>query len=318
MTAADDRVTAVVLTFNEAVHIERCLARLAEVADRIVVIDSHSTDGTIDIARAHGAHVLQNPFVNHAAQFQWGVDAAGIGPGWILRIDADEYLEQALIGEIRTRLPALDPGVGAVAMRRKVLFQGQWIRWGGYYPTVLTRLWRVGAASIEQRWMDEHVLVEQGRTILFKRGDLVDDNLKDLTDWTAKHNGYATRQAIEFLSLEYPLLPLRNNGALNSGARWKRLLRNGIYARAPLFLRAFLYQFQRYVLRLGFLDGRKGLVFHTLQGFWNFFLVDAKIAEGRAYIDRHGLVDFRRHMAERHHMLLPEVERDVAAQDTQP
>jgi glycosyltransferase involved in cell wall biosynthesis len=306
MTSAADRITAVVLTFNEAVHIERCLTGLASVADRVVVVDSFSSDGTVEIARAHGAEVLQNPFVNHAAQFQWGVDQAGIAAGWILRIDADEYLEDALATEIRERLPSLDADVGAIAMRRKVFFQGQWIRWGGYYPTVLTRLWRVGAASIEQRWMDEHVLVRHGRTLLFKRGDLVDDNLKDLTDWTAKHNSYATRQAVEFLSMQFPLLPNRNSGALNTGARFKRLLRNGIYARAPLFLRVFLYQFQRYVLRLGFLDGRKGLVFHTLQGFWNFFLVDAKIAESRDYIRRHGLAAFRQHLAERHGVTLPE------------
>lgn len=306
MTGAADRVTAVVLTFNEAVHIDRCLARLMAVADRVLVIDSFSSDATVEIARAHGAEVLQHAFVNHAAQFQWGVDQANIAGGWIFRIDADEYIEESLAAEIRCRLPTLGPDVGAIAMRRKVFFQGQWIRWGGYYPTILTRLWRVGAASIEQRWMDEHVLVHHGRTLLFKQGDLIDDNLKDLTDWTAKHNNYATRQAVEFLSLEYPLLPQRTTGTLNTGARVKRLLRNGLYAKTPLYLRVFLYQFQRYVLRLGFLDGPKGLVFHTLQGFWNFFLVDAKIAESREYIGRHGLAAFRHHLAERHGVSLPD------------
>lgn len=310
MTPVADRITAVVITYNEELHIDRCLARLAQVADRIVVVDSFSTDATVAIARRHGAEVLQNPFVNHAAQFQWGVDEARIATGWILRIDADEFLEDAAIAEIRERLPALTPDVGAIALRRKVFFQGRWIRWGGYYPTVLTRLWRVGAASIEQRWMDEHVLVHRGTTELFTRGDLVDDNRKDLTDWTAKHNGYTTRQAIEFLSLDYPLLPRSDPGALNAGARVKRLLRNGLYARAPLFLRVFLYQFQRYVLRLGFLDGRKGLVFHTLQGFWNFFLVDAKIAESRAYIAKHGIDGFRDHLAERHKIVLPAIAPD--------
>lgn len=309
MTDAANRVTAVVLTFNEAVHLERCLAALASVAHRVVVVDSFSTDATLEIAQAHGADIVQNPFVNHAAQFEWGVAAAGIDTGWILRIDADEYLEPALAAEIAERLPTLAPDVGAVAMQRKVFFQGQWIRWGGYYPTVLTRLWRVGAARVEQRWMDEHVVVDQGKTLLFTAGDLVDDNRKDLTDWTAKHNGYTTRQMVEFLSAEYPLLPeARDAGALNASARRKRLLRNGVYARTPLFLRVFLYQLYRYVLRLGFLDGRKGLVFHTLQGFWNFFLVDAKIAEARAFIAANGLPAFRRHLAERHNIRLPDVE----------
>lgn len=306
MDDASSRITAVILTYNEELHIGRCLDRLQGLAERILVIDSFSTDATLDIARSKGAEILQNRFVNHAAQFQWGIDQGDIADGWILRIDSDEYLEPALIDEIRARLPGSPDEVGAVAMQRKVFFQGQWIRWGGYYPTVLTRLWRVGAASIEQRWMDEHVLVTRGRTELFRGGDLVDDNRKDLTDWTAKHNNYTTRQAIEFLSLEYPLLPQRNAGALNRKARLKRFLRNTFYATAPLFLRVFLYQFQRYVLRLGFLDGRKGLVFHTLQGFWNFFLVDAKIAEARQFISAHGLDAYRTHLAERHGISLPQ------------
>jgi glycosyltransferase involved in cell wall biosynthesis len=299
-------ITAVILTFNEAIHIERCLARLAPLGARLVVVDSFSTDGTVEIARQMGAEVLQNPFVNHAAQFQWGVDEARMAEGWVLRIDADEYLEPALIDEIRDQLDSLPDEVAAVSFRRKVLFQGKWIRWGGYYPTVLTRLWRAGAAHIEQRWMDEHVVVERGETQLFRRGDLVDDNLHEIAHWTDKHNKYTTRQMIEFLSLDFPLIPdeQRSRGALNRDARLKRFLRNGVYARSPLYLRALLYYLQRYVLRLGFLDGRRGFVFHTLQGFWNFLLVDVKIGEARAFIAREGLPAFLEHLEKRHGIAL--------------
>ena len=299
-------ITAVVIAFNEEIHIRRCLERLKPAVDRIVVVDSYSTDGTDEIAREMGADVLHNRFVNHAAQFQWGVDNAGIAEGWILRIDADEYLEPALVAEIRERVEALPPEVTAVEMRRKAFFQGKWIRWGGYYPIVLTRLWRVGAARIEQRWMDEHIVVEHGQTLLFRRGDLVDDNLKDIGWWTEKHNGYTTRQMVEFISLEYPELTGARapEGELNRAARLKRFLRNGLYARAPLYLRALLYFLQRYFLRLGFLDGRAGFVFHTLQGYWNFLLMDVKIGEARRFIAEHGIDAFRRHLAERHKIVL--------------
>ena len=87
---------------------------------------------------------------------------------------------------------------------------------------------------------------------------------------------------------------------LNESAGAKRYLRNNVYARSPLYLRALLYFVQRYVLRLGFLDGRQGLVFHTLQGFWNFFLIDAKVDEARTYIRLHGVDAFRSHLADRH------------------
>ncbi|MBN8806912.1 MAG: glycosyltransferase family 2 protein [Sphingomonas sp.] len=298
-------ITAVVLTFNESVHLGRCLARLRPLADRLVVIDSFSTDDTVAIARAAGAEVYQHAFVNHAAQFAWGLEQAAVTQGWVLRVDADEYLEDQLIAEISATLPGLPPDVTGIEMRRKVYFQGRWIRWGGYYKTVLTRLWRAGAAHVEQRWMDEHVAMLHGRTIWLKTGDLVDDNLRDLTWWTDKHNSYTTRQMVEFLNLEYELIP-RNATAeqLNARAQRKRFMRNSIYARSPLYLRATLYFLQRYFLRLGFLDGRRGFVFHFLQGYWNFMLMDAKVDEGRRYIAEHGLDAFRAHLAERYKIVL--------------
>lgn len=298
-------VTAVILTFNETLHIERCLQRLRPIADRIVVIDSFSTDDTVDLARAAGAEVFQHAFVNHAAQFAWGLDQAKIDTGWVLRVDADEYLEDALIAEITAALPRLSDDVTGIEMRRKVFFQGKWIRWGGYYRTVLTRMWRAGAAHVEQRWMDEHVALTRGRTVWLKAGDLVDDNLRDLTWWTDKHNGYTTRQMIEFLNLEYDLIPRSAGGEqLNARVQRKRFLRNTVYARSPLYVRATLYFLQRFFLRLGFLDGRRGFVFHFLQGYWNFMLMDAKVDEGRRYIAMHGIDAFRTYLAERHHIVL--------------
>ena len=305
MSAARPPITAVILAFNEQVHIGRCIERVKPLVDRIVVVDSFSSDSTVDVAKSLGAEVLQQPFVNHAAQFNWGVEAAAISSGWILRIDADEWLEPKAIAEIQRLLPTIDDEIAALSFRRKVIFQGRWIRWGGVYPTILTRLWRVGMARVEQRWMDEHVAVTGGRTMLVARGDLVDENLKDLADWTAKHNAYTTRQVVDFLSLDFPLgIDRWPQGELPAGARRRRFLRNSVYARAPIYLRSLLYFLYRYVLRLGFLDGRQGLVFHTLQGFWNLFLIDAKYDEARHFIARHGLDEYRRYLAERHGIAL--------------
>lgn len=296
-------ITAIILTRNEAIHIGRCIERLKPLTDRIIVVDSFSTDGTVALAKAAGAEVWPHAFENHALQFQWALDRLNQLTGWILRIDADEWLEPAAIDWIRERVTKAPDEVGALDIRRKVIFRGRWIRWGGYYGTVLTRVWRAGAARIEQRWMDEHIIVERGSVERITAGDIVDENLKDITDWTAKHNGYATRQMVDFINLEQPLMKKANSaGTLTATAKWKRVLRNNLYARAPLFLRAYLYFFWRYIVRLGFLDGKQGLVFHTLQGFWNFFLMDAKIDEARDYIRRHGLEAFREHLAGHHGM----------------
>ena len=294
-------ITAIVLTRDEAVHIARCIERLRSLADRIVVVDSRSTDNTVAIAQAAGAEVWGHDFTNYAVQFQWALDQLGGSLGWVIRIDADEWFEPSAIAELKRRIEQASPDVGAFEIRRKVIFRGRWIRWGGYYRTVLTRAWRAGTAHIEQRWMDEHIVVDQGRIERIGDGDLVDENLKDITDWTAKHNGYTTRQMIDFINLEVPLVRITEAATtLNRAAQTQRFLRNRVYARSPLYLRALLYFLQRYILRLGFLDGRQGLVFHTLQGFWNFFLIDAKVDEARSYIRDHGADAFRQYLATRH------------------
>jgi glycosyltransferase involved in cell wall biosynthesis len=310
-------ITAIILSFNEEVHIARCIERLWPVVQRIVVIDSFSTDRTVEIARSLGAEVLQNVFRNHAAQFQWGVDHAQVTTDWTIRIDCDEYLEDGLIDAIVSQVPSLSQDVTACTFKLKVIFRGKFIRWGGCYRTILTRLWRTGVGHIEQRWMDERIVTTHGVHHRLQGGDLVDENLKDITWWTDKHNSYATKHMIDFISLEQPLFPVdaRIQADVNGTAKWKRFLRNIVYGGAPLYLRAVLYFFQRYFLRLGFLDGRNGFAWHFLQGFWLFVLMDAKVDEARQFIDEHGLDAFKQHLVERFGIveLVPIVSDTVSA-----
>lgn len=294
-------LTAIILTFNEEIHIERAIASVAALVERVVIVDSFSTDRTVEIARGLGAEVVQRPFINQGEQFQWALDTLEIASDWVLRLDADEYLEPDLADEIEARLPSLSAEITGVEMPRKVLFQGRWIRHGGYYPLHFLRMWRTGAGHIEQRWMDEHAVLVRGRSVRF-RGNFVDENLKDITWWTEKHNRFTTRQMVDYINLEHPLFP-RDQTMVNDSngqARWKRFLRNAVYGKAPLYLRAVLYFLQRYILKLGFLDGRKGFVFHVLQGFWNMMLIDVKIGEARAFIADHGVEAFKAHLRSRH------------------
>lgn len=272
-------LTALILTHNEALHIERCIRSLQTVAERIVLIDSFSSDNTCSIAQRLGAEVLQNVWVNYAIQFQWGLDHANITSDWILRIDADEYLTPKLADEIAHKLPLLEAGVSGVVLKRQVHFMGRWIRYGGYYPTKLLRIWRNGTGRIEQRWMDEHIKLSEGRTVEFEH-DFVDDNLNNLTWWTNKHNNYSTREAVDLLNREFDLFEedtILGSGGGNGQDKRKRWYKDNIYVKMPLFLRAFAYFLFRYFLKLGFLDGKAGLIWHLLQGGWYRFLVDAKI-----------------------------------------
>lgn len=280
-------VTAVILTFNEEQHLARCIASVQAVATDVVVVDCSSTDATLDIARAHGARVLQHAWINHAAQFNWALTQLGADTEWVLRIDADEVLTPVLIEEIRTRLPRIGPEIDGVYWGRRMTFQGRLIRHGGVFPVRVLRLFRHGRGQCENRWMDEHIKVA-GPTVDFA-GEMIDDNLNSLTWWTDKHNRYASREAVDLLNLEYRFMPHDTVASLRGGkqAGVKRWLKERVYARLPGGFRAFAYFFYRYVLRLGFLDGQAGTAFHFLQGFWYRYLVDAKVVEVKRYMQEH-------------------------------
>ncbi len=272
-------ITLIVLTLNEEKQIERCINSTKKICSEIFIVDSFSTDNTKSISEKLGAKVFQHQWLgNHAKQFNWGLENFPIKTEWILRLDADEYLTLELSTEITQKLSTLGKDVNGVIFKRRVHFMNRWIKHGGYYPTYLLRLWRFGSGKFEERWMDEHVKLESGKTITFEN-DFVDDNLNNLTWWTNKHNNYATREAIDLLNIRYKFLKSDSINAelTQQQDKRKRWLKENLYTYLPLFLRPFLYFIYRYIFRLGFLDGKAGLIWHFLQGFWYRFLVDAKI-----------------------------------------
>lgn len=274
-------LTVIILTYNEEIHLERCLRSIRDIARRVVVVDSFSSDRTVAIARANGAEVLQNRFVNQAVQFQWALDHASITTDWIMRLDADEIVEPDLAVQIAHELYALPLDVTGINLNRKHIFLDRWIRHGGRFPLVLLRIWRTGRGRIEQRWMDEHIVVESGRTVTFV-GGFADHNLNDLTFFTDKHNKYATREAIEILNRKYRLFQsddILNTNTASFQASLKRNLKEKIYNKLPFWMGPTGYFIYRYVLLLGFLDGKPGAIYHFLQGFWYRFLVGAKVVE---------------------------------------
>lgn len=274
-------ITAIILTYNEEIHIERCIRSLLPITKKIFIVDSFSTDRTVNLAESLNAEVVQRKFINQAEQFQWALDNLLIESEWIIRLDADEYMEPDLLQELPKALVNVNDAVTGFYIRRKVFFYGKWIRYGGFYPHTLLRLWRNGKGRVEQRWMDEHiVLPPEDKTIRLK-GHLVDDNLKGMTFWINKHNSYASREMVELLNNKYHLFhtddSLRKMD--DSQAKWKRIMKDNIYSKLPLALRSTLYFIYRYIFRLGFLDGSKGFLWHFMQGYWYRMLVDVKIME---------------------------------------
>jgi glycosyltransferase involved in cell wall biosynthesis len=275
------KLAVVILAHNEGVHIGRALDHVKAIAAEVFLIDSGSTDATVAIAEARGAVALSNPWTNYAQQFQWALDHAPITTDWVMRLDADEIIEPDLAAEIAARLQTLAPEVTGVNLKRKHIFMDRWIRHGGRYPLTLLRIWRRGAARIEQRWMDEHMLLTDGTAVTFE-GGFSDHNLNDLTFFTDKHNKYATREAVDVLNQKYDLFPRDeaiNAHSTSGAASGKRWLKEQIYNRLPFWAAPLGYFLYRYIIQLGFLDGREGLIYHGLQGGWYRFLVAAKIVE---------------------------------------
>lgn len=279
-------LSVIILTYNEKLHIARCLERLTELRPaRIIVVDSHSTDGTQAIACAMGAEVVEHDWPgNQAEQFNWALDNLDISTEWILRLDADEYLSPELMDEIRSTLPTLPTDVSALIMPLGRVFMGRTLKHGIVNGVSIVRLFRSGTCRYEHRLMDEHLQVLQGRTIAL-RNKFYDDSLLPIADFITKHNDYALREAALELAARYPLPDVANqtdtttaHGALSDDVAAKRRQKD-TYARMPLFVRAFGYFVYRYIVRLGFLDGREGFLWDFLQGWWYRTLVDAKILE---------------------------------------
>ncbi len=279
-------LTTIILTHNEARHIERAIRSVQQFAREVMVVDSGSTDNTVEIARANGATVLQNKWTNYAQQIQWAHDNAPITSDWVMRLDADEVIEPDLATRIRTELPRLPDDVVGINLKRKHVFLGRWIRHGGRYPLLLLRIWRRGHGRIENRWMDEHIIVWGGRTVTFE-GGFTDHNLNDLTFFTDKHNKYATREAIDIINERRGLfardVELVNEGGSRQAAL-KRWIKEKVYNRIPYQISVPAYFLYRMVFQLGFLDGKAGVVYHGLQGLWYRFLVGAKVDELQAAI----------------------------------
>lgn len=269
-------ISAIILTYNEEIHIERCINNVSRIAKEIFIIDSYSTDNTIEIAKSLGARVYQNKWEkSYSKQFNWALKNCDISTKWILRIDADEYLTDELINELYAKFEKIPDSVSGIEIPLKRIFMGHEIK-RGIKKSTQVRFFKYGKAECEQRCMDEHIIIQGGVTEF--HGAWVDNNLSTIGQWITKHNGYAERETIDLLINNYAVIDKCSDMHLTKKAAIQR--KNKLnYSRMPLFWRAFFYFCFRYIVKGGFLDGKEGFLWHFLQGWWYRTLVDAKILE---------------------------------------
>lgn len=259
-----ESITVIILTKNEEKNIGAAVKSARQIANRVIVVDSGSTDQTLAVAAANGAETCFHEWSTHARQFNWALDNCNIDTDWVFRLDADERITPELADEI---LQLQDDGFDGYEMRWRVYFMGKWIKHGGTHKPYFLRLFRYGKGRVEDKVMDEHIRVAGKVGKL--QGDLLHYDYKGLDAWLNKHIWYSRLE----LNLYRDVYKCNND--LTGVQQQKR----GFYYKLPMFLRARLYYWYRYYIQLGFLDGTPGKVFIYLQAYWYRFLVDAKIYE---------------------------------------
>jgi len=268
-----DPVAVVILTFNSAAVIEQTVRAAQRVSPIVICVDSGSSDGTPDILRGLGCEVHSRPFRHYADQRNWAIQTLGNGYAWQLHLDADEVLDELAVAELRRALG--NPGRHAgFVLKRLTYFMGRPLRFAGENSWHL-RLFRSGQGQCEDRLYDQHFVCSGPVARL--RGVMHDMNVGSVSEWTARHNRWSDLEVKELLRADSSGAALR--GQLSADPRQRRRLYKGIYYRLPPGWRALAYFVFRYVLQLGFLDGRAGFYYDFLQALWFRMLVDAKLTE---------------------------------------
>lgn len=262
-------LTVIILTKNEEKNIKASIESAKQIAKRIVIVDSGSKDKTVEIAESNGADVFFHEWSGHAAQFNWALDNSNIQTEWVFRLDADERISKELATEILLRLSQEESNfVNGYAMRWRVYFMNKWIKHGGTHKPYFLRLFRYGKGYVEDKLMDEHIIVEG---IVEKlNGDLIHYDYKGLDAWMNKHIWYSQLE-----------LQMYNEQSDLTGGNETQKKKRGFYYKLPIFFRARIYYWYRYYVQLGFLDGKEGKIFIYLQAYWYRYLVDVKIYEMR-------------------------------------
>jgi len=269
-------ISVIVLTLNEEANIAPCLETIVDWAGEVFIVDSGSTDRTLNIISHYEAKVVHHPFENYSRQRNWAQASLPLTHQWVFHIDADERVSPQLIGKLRQLFATgrVEPATAGFLVRRLIHFLGRPITHGGIYPTYHCRIFKKELGHCEDREYDQHFIVEgETKTI---GADLVEMTASSLFSWTARHNKWAQMEASQLAKADHgeqtDMVKARFSGSPIERRRW---LRSHFYGRAPIFARGAMYFLARYLLRGGFLDGTSGLIYHFLQGFWFRFYVDA-------------------------------------------
>jgi glycosyltransferase involved in cell wall biosynthesis len=271
-------VSVVVLSFNEEVNIERCIRSLKLLSDDIWVVDSCSTDRTVELARAAGANVEVRPWPGYARQWNYGLSQLPFKHEYVMIHSSDEQIPEAWAREFQAVLDGDSPP-DLVLTAFRFWWMGKPVVHGNYGKTFIVKAGRRPLMQYEDRACNEHIPL-QGRIYEMKE-KYEHRDAKEVERWVLKHVRYARLEAEERLKArgrgDGDKPSLRGSRA-GQRVRW---LRENVYDRIPMFVRPFAYFTYRYVGGAGWRDGVTGTLFHVLHALWFPFLIDVFELEER-------------------------------------
>lgn len=272
-------ITAIILTKNEEKNIVDCLKSIEGFADRVVIVDSGSTDNTIELLKGFEVDVYIHPFENYARQFNWGIENTNITTKWILRLDADERFTPELCKELELLMKQHEnDDINGITIEAWFYFMEKCIKHGGSKKRKLM-VFKTGIGSIEDRRMDEHTILSSGISVSAKER-FIHYDFRNLDYFISKMNWYATREMQDYMISVESSTTINLNDKNITKTRNKKY---GVYYKFPMFFRSWLLFIYFYIFKLGFLDGKEGFIYHYLYQRWYRFLVDAKIYEQKQF-----------------------------------
>jgi glycosyltransferase involved in cell wall biosynthesis len=268
-------ISAVVVTFNEEINIEDCLKSIVGWCQAIFVVDSGSTDNTIELCHRYTDLIYTHPFIDSASQWEWALQNLPLKTEWVLPMDADCRItpllrEQLVAATINPKI-----GVDGYYTRHQYFFWGVAMRG---VKTYNMRLFKPAKVELDHSELVDFRFVVQGKTEVLSGATNESNKKEDVIDfWIDKQQKFSTRLAIEEILRAQAVLSWSIHPNLFGNYDQRIIWLKNRWYQLPLFIRPLLYFSYRYFFKLGFLTGSTGLIFHFLHAFWFRLLVDLKI-----------------------------------------
>ncbi|MBD0343850.1 MAG: glycosyltransferase family 2 protein [Coleofasciculus sp. Co-bin14] len=281
-------VSVLIPAKNEQSNLPACLESLQR-ADEVFVVDSQSSDRSVEIAKTYGAHVVQFQFNGHwPKKKNWSLENLPFRNEWVLIVDCDERIPPELWDEISTAIQ--NPDYDGYYLNRKVFFLGKWIRYGGKYPDWNLRLFKHKQGRYENlnteevpntgdNEVHEHVVLDG--SVGYLKNDMLHIDFRDIYHWLERHNRYSNWEARVYFNLLNGKDDTGTIGAklFGDAVQRKRFLKK-LWVRLPFkpMLRFILF----YIIRLGFLDGKAGYIYGRLLSQYEY-QIGVKLYELRQF-----------------------------------